>query len=167
MRQPSLLFFSALLLVCHPPGHAQVVLPNQRQALALEESVFGLGFAGGAASGIGLSFRHHLPGELSYQATGGIIKVDGNLHYSIGAGAQYDLIRTSLTRVFFGGGLGYYYSGDNGDNELDAPARMGLGVGGEMEVSSGFHVIGEALFTYFTDGTILPLPQVGVYYYFY
>jgi hypothetical protein len=42
-----------------------------------------------------------------------------------------------------------------------------MGIGGELPMSSGFHVTGELLFTYFSDGTILPLPSAGFHYYFY
>jgi len=42
-----------------------------------------------------------------------------------------------------------------------------LGVGGEFLVTPGLHATTELFFTYFTDGTILPLPQLGFHYYFY
>lgn len=146
---------------------AQVVLPDRDQETALREQVFGLGFAGGPASGIGLSFRHHLASPFSYQLTGGIIKAGERLLYAIGAEGQVDLVRGGSNRFFVGGGIGYYYSSKSDENELEAPGRLGLGVGGEFAVSPGLHTTVELLFTYFTDGTILPLPQVGFHYYFY
>ena len=155
----------AFLLLLTQESEAQVVLPETGQVASLNQSVFGLGLFGGAATGVGLSFRHHLPLKLSYQITGGVIKVDEQLSYAIGGEVQYDLIRTTASRFFAIGGGGYYYSGNN-RNEMDAPARVGLGVGAEVEVYSGIHLIGEVLFTYFTDGTILPLPQGGFFYYF-
>ena len=155
----------ALLLLLSKESDAQVVLPETGQVASLNQSVFGLGLFGGAATGAGLSFRHHLPLNISYQIAGGVIKVDERLSYTIGGEVQYDLIRTTASRFFAIGGGGYYYSG-NDHNEMDAPARVGLGIGGEVEVYSGIHFIGEVLFTYFTDGTILPLPQGGFFYYF-
>jgi len=161
------LYILAILLVaCGPGVNAQVVVPRPGEVASLKQSVFGLGLFGGPASGIGLSFRHHLPVPASYQITGGIIKIDEKLSYSIGGEVQYDLIAAHAFRFFAAAGVGYYYSGKD-RNEMEAPARAGLGIGGEVEAYSGIHFLGEALFTYFSDGTILPLPQVGFYYYFY
>lgn len=146
---------------------AQVVLPERGRDAGLREDVFGLGLALGAATGTGLSFRHHLPGTWSYQITGGIIKVDDETSYAIGGELQYDLIRATTSRFFVGGGLAYYYSGHKRGNNLDGPGRIGFGIGGEVAIRGGFHVSGELFFTYFTDDTVLPLPQIGMYYYFY
>jgi hypothetical protein len=134
---------------------------------ALRTNVFGLGLSGGAASGLGLSFRHHLPSTASYQLTGGIIKVNDRLYYSMGAELQYDLARGPVSRFFACTGAAYFYSGTSTHNELLGPARLGVGIGGEYAGSYGLHVSGDLMFTYFTDGTVLPLPQVGIYYYFY
>ena len=165
MNRSSLIpLFLLVLFVAHR-ADAQVVLPG-KQGTELDQSVFGLGLFGGPATGIGLSFRHHLPSAFSYQVTAGVIKVDEKLYYSVGGEFHYDLARGERTRFFAVGGLGYYYAGE-GRNEMEAPARVGLGVGGEFQVFEGLHGIAEGLFTYFTDGTILPLPQVGLYYYFY
>ncbi|MEW6511462.1 MAG: hypothetical protein AB1428_10925 [Bacteroidota bacterium] len=147
--------------------HAQVILPEKGREGGVREQVFGLGFAGGAATGVGLSFRHHLPGSWSYEITGGIIKVDDKTSYAVGGELQYDLVRADVSRFFVAGGMGYYYSGRGAGNGMAGPGRIGLGVGGELPMASGFHVSGELLFTYFTDGTVLPLPQAGIHYYFY
>ncbi|MBI4536193.1 MAG: hypothetical protein HY708_07930, partial [Ignavibacteriae bacterium] len=144
-----------------------VVLPDKHQPTGLHDHVFGLGLFGGAATGFGLSFRHHLPGSFSYQLTGGIIKIDNRLSYDIGAEGQYDLVRTTSSRFFVAGGAGHYYSGKSGTNSLKAPTRYGFGVGGEFAMTPGLHTMVEALFTFFSDGTILPLPQLGFHYYFY
>jgi hypothetical protein len=143
------------------------VLPDRGRDASLRENVFGLGLFGGPASGLGLSFRHHLPSPFSYQITGGIIKVDQRLSYDLGFEAQYDLVRGPASRFFVSGGTGYFYSGKHGWNDMDAPGRLGLGVGGELALASGIHSTLELLFTYFTDGTVLPLPQFGFHYYFY
>ena len=145
---------------------AQVTVPGTEGGTTLRHSVFGIGLAAGSSSGMGLSFRHHLPAAFSYQITGGVIKVDDKLHYDIGAELQYDFIRSSSTRVFAMTGLGYYHAGDKDNNELEGPARAGAGIGGEFRFLDSFHAIIEGVFTYFSDGTILPLPQAGIYYYF-
>jgi hypothetical protein len=156
-----------LIAVAVPVLRAQVVLPEKGREGGVREQVFGLGFAGGAATGVGLSFRHHLPGSWSYEITGGIIKVGDKTSYAIGGELQYDLVRAAVSRFFVTGGAGYYYSGRGAGNGMAGPGRIGLGIGGELPLSSGLHVSGELLFTYFTDGTVLPLPQAGVHYYFY
>jgi hypothetical protein len=134
---------------------------------AARQSVIGLGVSGGSTAGVGLSFRHHLPAAFSYQFTGGIIKVDDKLSYAVGAEAQVDLERGSTTRFYVVGGIGYYYSGSSDVNEIEGPGRMGMGVGGEFRIGAGFHGSVDIMFTYFTDGTVLPLPQIGVHYYFF
>jgi hypothetical protein len=148
-------------------ARSQVVLPERGANAALRENVFGLGLAAGACSGIGLSFRHHLPSTMSYEINGGIIKVEDRLSYSLGVEVQFDLVRSQTTRFFVGGGAGYFYSGTSSRNEMDGPARLGIGIGGEYASGGGFHLTTSLLFTYFSDGTVLPLPGIGVHYYFY
>lgn len=145
----------------------QAVLPDRSRDKEIHENVFGLGLAGGPMSGVGLSFRHHLPTALSYQIVGGIIKVNDRLSYSIGAEVQYDLVRSVISRFYVGGGAGYFYSGSSSHNEMDGPARIGLGIGGEYVAGPNLDVAVELMFTYFSDGTVLPLPQIGIHYYFY
>lgn len=148
------------------PAVGQVVLPERGSAGGLHQNVFGLGVSAGATSGIGLSFRHHLPSTVSYQITGGIIKVDDRLHYALGGELQFDLTRSGVSRFFMAAAAGYYYSGSADRNDMKAPGRVGAGIGGEMYSDAGFHASLELLFTYFSDGTVLPLPQFGLYYYF-
>ena len=156
-----------LLLVGVSFASAQVVLPDRARDRPLNENVFGLGLFGGPTSGIGLSFRHHLPSPMSYGITGGIIKVEERLSYSVGVEVQLDLVRGPTSRFFVCSGASYFYSGSSSHNDMDGPGRVGLGIGGEFATQPGLHVTTELMFTYFTDGTVLPLPQVGVYYYFY
>ncbi len=145
---------------------SQVVTPEPGSAGRLRESVFGLGIAAGPASGLGLSFRHHLPSVVSYEINGGIIKVDDRLLYDIGGELQIDLSRGGATRFFVAGAFAYYYAGTANHNEMEAPERVGLGLGGEMYSGQGFHATVELIFTYFSDATVLPLPQFGLHYYF-
>ena len=155
-----------LLLFVHS-GRSQVIIPNPDQPKELGKTVFGLGLSAGVVSGFGLSFRHHFPSEISYQVVAGIIKVDTKLHYNIGGEAQYDLARGSVTRFFAVAALGYFYSGESGHNDLHGPFRAGIGLGGEWGQIEPLHLSGELLFTYFSDGTVLPLPQVSAHYYFF
>ena len=159
------LIFAALTIVFVSLSNAQVVMPTNQNA-GISRNVFGLGFFVGASGGVGLSFRHHLPMALSYQVTGGIIKADGKMLSNIGFEVQYDLTRSEHARFFVGGAFGYYYSGKDGNNGMSAPTRGAIGIGGEWPMSGGLHFSGDVMFTFFSDGNVLPLPQVGVYYYF-
>ena len=156
-----------LLLAGRDWVYAQAALPSKGGEVSPRENVFGLGLFGGATSGIGLSFRHHLPARFSYQVTGGIIKVSSKISSAIGLELQFDISRKQSNRYFIAAGGGYYYSGTSEKNDMKAPGRFGVGVGGEVQLSAEFHVSGDLLFTYFTDGTVLPLPQIGIFYYFY
>lgn len=161
--------FMMVLTLCAgvPTLSAQGMLPDRSRDTQIHQNVFGLGLAGGAMSGVGLSFRHHLPSEISYQIVGGIIKVDQRLSYSIGTEIQFDLVRSALTRFYAGGGAGYYYSGSSSHNDMDGPGRLGIGIGGEYASGPNLNIGAELMFTYFSDGTVLPLPQIGIHYYFY
>ncbi|MBI5021093.1 MAG: hypothetical protein HZB59_06640 [Ignavibacteriales bacterium] len=159
----SLLILSTFIL--YNSLHAQVAEPAQTTE-AIEQSVFGVGLAGGLASGFGLSFRHHLPGDFSYQIIGGVIKADNQTLLNVGTELQYDFVRGETTRFFGAGALGYFYRGRS-ENQLSAPIRFGLGIGGELNKLEPLHLSGELLFTFFNDGTILPLPQIALHYYFF
>ena len=154
------------LALLSPSLHAQVEERTLGQAAGLRESVFGLGFSAGFASGIGLSFKHHLPGKLSYVVNGGVIKSKDKLSYALGGELQFDLHRSPGSRFFAVAAGGYYYSGSDDLNEMEAPGRFGIGVGGELPLGPGLGVSGQLLFTYMSDGTILPLPQGSIHYYF-
>lgn len=160
-------WIAGLFLLGATSASAQVVVPAPGREPGWRTNVFGLGIAAGAASGLGLSFRHHLPSVMSYQLTGGIIRVNDRLSYDIGMEVQFDLARGPVSRFFVGSGAAYYYSGSASHNDMAGPARFGVGIGGEYAGGSGLHVSGNLMFTYFSDGNVLPLPQIGLFYYFY
>jgi hypothetical protein len=145
---------------------AQVISPTQ-ESKAIEQSIYGVGFSAGTASGFGLSFRHHLPGNVSYQLIGGVIKIDRVVSYNVGGEFQYDFIRGEAVRFFGAGALGIFYNGKSGHNDLRGPVRFGLGIGGEYSKGTPLHATAELLFTYFSNGDVLPLPQIGIHYYFF
>ncbi|MGA9115663.1 MAG: hypothetical protein WB626_02700 [Bacteroidota bacterium] len=158
--------FAVLVWMPGPDGAAQIAEPETPDRVPLTESVFGLGLSAGAASGVGLSFRHHLPGPWAYQLAGGIVSVDDRLLYDIGCSASFDIGRRAGARYFAAASAGYFFSGSGGANRMRAPGRAGLGVGGEFFLTGELQAQAEVLFTYFTDGTVLPLPQAGLHYYF-
>ncbi|NUN69649.1 MAG: hypothetical protein HUU02_08060 [Bacteroidetes bacterium] len=131
------------------------------------KSVYGLGFSGGPASGIGISYRYHSEGKASLQGVLGIFKPKNtDTFYSFGAEYQQDLTRSNSARFFFGAATSFFFNGSD-VNRYAAPFRFGAGLGGEFLLQEGVHMTFQGLFTYFSDGTILPLPQLSIHYYFY
>ena len=166
MSKRSILAFVVVGLLAASVASAQVSTSGLSKATSLGKTVYGLGFSGGPASGIGLSFRAHMPSKISFQAVLGIIKTQSKLMMSAGAEFQYDLVRGDATRFYFVGTTGYFYSGD-GSNSVSGPFRLGAGIGGEFQVRDALHASLEGLFVYSSDGTILPLPQLSIHYYFF
>jgi hypothetical protein len=154
------------VLVISSRSLSQVSLQGNQSAENLGKNVYGLGLAAGPASGIGISFRNHLPSKMSFQIIGGIIKSGAKTSSSIGAEFQYDLVRASKTRLFFGPSVSYFYSGSGG-NTFAGPFRVGIGVGGELNVATAVNVALEAVFVYYSNGDIAPMPQIACHYYFY
>ncbi|MCX6136547.1 MAG: hypothetical protein NTV54_03515 [Ignavibacteriales bacterium] len=154
----------AVLLAFIERGDAQVIAGTDR-AESFRENIYGLGISGGAASGLGVSFRAHFPSLISVQFVGGIIKSSSVLSSSLGAQVQYDLVRGRSTRFFGGMGVSYYYSGES-SNDLKGPFRLGLGVGGEFLIQQSLSATLGGMFTYFSDGVIVPLPELSIHYYF-
>jgi hypothetical protein len=163
MRFTAVLGMSILLVVS---VFGQVTTTGLAGATEMGQSVYGLGFSGGWASGVGVSFRSHFPTKSSLQGVFGIIRTAEKLSLSIGAEYQLDLARGNSTRFFFGSGASYNYYGKD-RNEVSGPARVGLGVGGEFQLQEALHFTLSGMFTFFSDGRVLPLPQAALHYYFF
>ncbi len=157
---------AALVLFFWNNSIAQVTATTSKGE-AFNSGIYGLGFSGGTASGAGVSVRYHTIGKSSYQFVGGVFRPkSSDTFISFGAEYQYDLIRGTSSRFFTELASSYLYNG-SGSNKYAAPWRAGLGLGGEFSIQEGVHLTFQALFTYFSDGTILPLPQLAFHYYFY
>jgi len=162
----SLVLLLLLIIVVPSVVFPQVSVQGNQQAEDLGKNVYGLGLSAGPASGVGISFRNHLPSKISYQIVGGIIKTGGQTSASIGAEFQYDLVRARSTRFFFGPSTSYFYNG-SGSNTFAGPFRVGMGVGGELNVQEAVNISLEGVFVYFSNGDIAPMPQIACHYYFY
>jgi len=145
---------------------AQITTSGLTKAEDMSKPVYGLGLSAGWGSGVGLSFRSHFPSKSSLQAVFGIIKTSDKLLMSVGGEYQYDLVRSNATRFFIAGTMAYFYNG-SGTNEVTGPFRMGAGIGGEFHVQDALHVSVEGLFVFFSDGRVIPLPQIAAHYYFF
>lgn len=166
MKRIQSVFVIILLFILISTTRAQVAVSDVRGD-AFGKSVYGFGFSGGPASGIGFSSRYHTAGKTSLQAVVGVFKPKNtDTFYSFGLEYQHDLTRSNSARFFFGTASSYVYNG-SGTNKYTAPFRFGAGLGGEFLIQDAVHFSFQGLFTYFSDGTILPLPQLAVHYYFY
>ncbi len=152
-----------------------VVVQPTEEDIFLTQDMWGVGVYGGLLSGIGLSGRYHPKGRVGIQLTAGAMKFS-ELAYDVGAEGQFDFDSKGRSRFYGYLGLGFYYvekttkdaatGTEKKENKLDGPLRLGLGVAYEWAVSPKLIFNLNAAFTYFTDGTILPLPQAGLIYYF-
>jgi hypothetical protein len=161
-------YFVFLMVMIFAASHAysQVAASNVKGE-AFGQGIHGLGFSGGTASGAGISYRYHIQGNSSLQGIVGVFKPKTtDTFYSFGAEFQQDLTRSNAARFFIGVASCYVYNG-SGSNHYTAPFRAGIGLGGEFLVQDALHFTFEGLFTYFSDGAILPLPQLAIHYYFY
>ncbi len=166
MKQTLMALFISSLLIPFSVASAQVTAETSKGA-NFNQGIYGLGFSGGAASGVGVSLRYHTIGLSSYQLVGGVFRPkSSDTFVSIGGEFQRDLVRSNSSRYYFAASTAYIYNGDS-TNIIVAPFRAGAGLGGEFLVQEGVHFSFQALFTYFSDGTILPLPQLSFHYYFY
>lgn len=166
MKRTHRVVVAVLVTLIISSAEAQVAVSDVKGE-AFGKSVYGLGFSGGPASGIGISCRYHTEGKMSFQTVLGIFKPKNtDTFYSFGAEFQHDLTRSNSARFFFGAASSYIYNGSGG-NKYSAPFRFGLGLGGEFLMQDAVHISFQGLFTYFSDGTILPLPQLAIHYYFY
>ncbi|MDD8017153.1 MAG: hypothetical protein PHP42_02145 [Bacteroidota bacterium] len=161
-----LLLLIAMFFISSVPLYSQVEV-SRGKSEAFGGDVHGVGFSAGPASGFGVSYRYHTSGKFSVQGIVGVFKPKTtDTFYSFGAELQQDLLRSNTTRFFFDVASSYIYNGSDGNNYA-APFRAGVGLGGEFLIQDALHFTLEGLFTYFSDGTILPLPQLAFHYYFY
>lgn len=165
MKSMFLVLF-VICIFCTESSLSQVSVQGSQKAENLGKNVYGLGVSAGPASGIGISFRNHLPSKISYQIVGGIFKSADRTWASIGGEFQFDLVRGNTGRLFFGPSTSYFHKGTDSLEYL-APFRFGIGVGGELNLGNAVNISLEGVFVYFSNGEILPMPQVALHYYFY
>jgi hypothetical protein len=126
----------------------------------------------------GVGIRFHPIGRFGGQLAGGAIAGEKTTA-SVGLEGQFDLDTRNRSRFFAFAGFGYYTNGEDEltvadgtweagkeDPRLTSPFRAGLGLGYEWDISNTLIFTANIAFTYFSEGTFLPLPQVGLYYLF-
>ena len=155
----------------------------------------GMGFAAGAITGLGISYRRHLANKWGYQFTGIPWASSSNYFLSIGANFMRTLHATERTRFMAIGGVSGYLRGNYGidweqcdytrpveptEEYVDPCAgvpetwtrnnTINVGVGIGMEFSLGAN-IGLAIelpvvLMFGSDFGIYPIPSVSLIYYF-
>ena len=160
-----LLLFSAILL---SPG-----LLAQTAPVAVEEGnpfsksdFWAVGLQAGVLSGSGLGVRYHPRGSFAAQFVGVGIRIGDVTTYNFGAEGQFDLDNNGRSRFYTYLGTGVYSWSNEGEEKLEGQWRLGLGIAYEWSVSAKLIFGANGAITYFSDGTILPLPQIGLFYYF-
>ena len=138
---------------------------------------FGVGAQAGLMSGMGLGVRVHPAGRMSVQLAGGALSGGEAVTASVGIEGQFDFDWRDRSRFYGFVGMGYYTNGENEltleesqagkeDPRLKSPFRAGLGLGYEWDISNVLIFSASVVFTYFSQGQFLPLPQFGLYYMF-
>jgi hypothetical protein len=145
----------------------------------MQKAHWGIGAQAGLMSGMGVGVRFHPLGRFGVQLAGGAISGGEGLAGNVGIEGQYDFDWRDRSRFFGFIGMGLYTNGEEEltvaagtweqgkeDPRLDSPFRAGVGLAYEWDISNTLIFSASVAFTYFSEGTFIPLPQVGLYYLF-
>ena len=169
---------SLLFLFCVVSGlRAQTTTPPAPAPGAVVDEefyyqpAFGIGLNVGLVSGAGISGRGTFPGGFVAQGTFFVMTLSDWTHFNIGGEVQYSLIRNPDWRLYSLLGMGYYSSTTDDTtkpgNQIANPFRTGLGIGYEWFVGRQFVVSIAGALTYFPKtGEVLPIPEIGFFFYF-
>ncbi|NOY05148.1 MAG: hypothetical protein GXO82_00700 [Chlorobi bacterium] len=153
-----------------PEENTQEIIDVTKQKSVFNTTdVWGIGLNTGLLSGIGLSTRFHPRGRFCFQLTGGYLGLEDQALWAVGGEGQFDFDATVRSRFYGYLGLGLYYQDkpEESKNKLKAPFRMGIGIAYEWSISPKLIFNANVAFTYFVASSeVLPLPQLGLYYYF-
>jgi hypothetical protein len=133
----------------------------------LTSDMWAVGLQAGLMSGTGLGVRFHPMGRFGGQFVGGGIKTGERTAYSFGLEGQFDFDVMDRSRFYGYLGGGFYHSKVTDGDNIKAPWRFGLGVAYEWSISRKLIFNASGALTFFSNGEgVLPLPQVGLWYYF-
>lgn len=132
-----------------------------------DENFFALGVQAGLATGSGISFRYTSSSRFAAEINLGYIAIEKTA-WSVGGELQYLLSNSPKYRFYALGGLSANYVGENGANTLNAPVRIGIGVGYEWFFNEHISLGAEVPITIFLDDPVivLPIPQFQLMFYF-
>jgi hypothetical protein len=168
----SLRFILGNMMVCvlgfTASAHAQTTetSADAGKQVRYAQNIYGIGLYASLSSGMGISFKQHLANvPIAYQLTAGAIKFSGATLWDFGFEFQYDLA-TDVNRLYAIVSAGAYHRASDHVETKD-PARFGLGIGYEIAQSRAIGVSFALIITDFQpSGDILPLPSIGLHYYF-
>ena len=160
-------FLSSLMLSANPVAPLPAPPPPALADKLEKQDFFGLGFQVGLTTGTGVSLRYSMMNRFALEVNGGYVSVNGPV-WSLGAELQFLLNSTSDSRLYALAGLSTNYVSSSDTNKLDAPTRIGIGVGYEFFVGDRISLAAELPITVFIESepVVLPIPQVQFMYYF-
>lgn len=138
---------------------------------AKSEIYYGIGLNASLLSGAGLSARMMIGERYGVQLTTFVLALNSLTHFNIGVEGQYTFTQGEVGRLYGLVGGGYYLTTKSDTtkpgNRIAEPARLGLGVGGDLYMVGNLAVDGSLAFHWFmATGKVLPLPSIGFHYYF-
>ena len=156
----------------------------------------GIGFAAGATTGVGISYRRHLANKFGYQVTGILFGSSTSFFGSAGINVLRTLHKTKKTRFLAIAGVSTFYSADNQIDwekcrvakptdyedpnfdpcagvdptwQHDLTVNLGIGIGMEFMVSENIGLALELPFVISVsseDFSVYPIPNASLIYYF-
>lgn len=138
---------------------------------AKSDMYYGIGLNASLLSGAGLSGRVLFSNRFGLQLTTFVLALSDMTHFNIGVEGQYSFTQGEVGRLYGLAGLGYYLTTKSDStkpgNRVAEPVRLGLGVGGDLYLVGNLAVDGSLAFHWFVaTGKVLPLPSIGMHYYF-
>jgi hypothetical protein len=156
--------FGCTLATCAAAGASRAQTergPDWNQAR--DPYVAALGLTAGLTSGTGVAVRWPALPQTMAGIAGGIWKQGDASDWNVGFELHLVLRQAYRTRLFVGPAVAAYH--DGADDETDWNASLGVGI--EYLMRSRLALKADVGFTYKSSNEdILPLPQVGILYYF-
>jgi hypothetical protein len=143
--------------------------------LAELRNTSGVGFAVGPVSGSGFSFRSDISSTSAIQFTGGILVAGQSGGYSVGLQYLLNLRKDRASRLYAFAGAGVHGTTESNDAKIfgistDSASGLAVGVGFGWERFYPVYGMGfsfEVPLTFIPSiPLIMPLPQIGIHYYF-
>ena len=139
----------------------------------------GLGFAAGAISGIGLSYKQHLPNLFVPQVAFGVLKYENEFDINLGLALQRTFHATDLVRFYGITGLAFFWERNEWDEwvhdgytservgkakETDRRINTGIGIGIEVLLWKRIGIAVDGEYTVIFRSTDFSSPNPDAYY---
>jgi len=151
-------------------SHAVAQDSTARSATLAEELArephWGIGLQAGLATGSGISVRYAFGNRFAAEVILGYLAIQ-NPAYSFGVEGQFLLDDDENHRLYALTGMSLNRITKGDTNNLEAPARAGLGIGFEYFVSTQAAISGEVPITFFFQDKLQVFPTLQVQFTFY